>query len=200
MGNQFPSRIRTKLPYVVQFTEATGVSVPYEWVFRGNSIRDPDAEGIGHRPRGVAQFEAVYTNYRVRACKFHAHIQSADNSALSSPIVYLFTDRVNTSLSTTYAQNAQLQEIDKMQYHELGALNTGKGSYVLKSYKTTKSQLQANADPADSSALITADPAQQWYWHLIWNSPDNSTTAKFLTTVRLTYYVEFFNLKQYSSS
>lgn len=200
LGNQFPARVRCHLPYVVTFDNTAGVSPPYEWVFRGNSIRDPDQSGTGHRPRGTAQFQAIYNNYRVYACKFEANIQSSDNAALSAPYVYLFTNRSDTPISNSYNTNSQFQEIDKMQFKMLGALNTGKGTYVLKSTKTSKSQLGANNDPGESSALITADPIQQWYWHLIWNSPDNATSVKCMTTIRLTYYVEFFNQTQYSAS
>jgi len=63
----FPDRLRTNLRY------STVIPVPavahYEYVFKANSLFDPDLTGVGHQPTYFDQLAAIYSQYCVLGCK-----------------------------------------------------------------------------------------------------------------------------------
>jgi len=60
-----PDRMRVVLPYVEQFTlNATAASTD-NYIFRANSLYDPNYSGAGHQPLGYDQWTTFYTNWVV---------------------------------------------------------------------------------------------------------------------------------------
>ncbi len=63
-----PSRFITKMKYVSfgSLTSGTAGVVGGQYVFRLNSVYDPDQTGAGHQPYGFDQLAALYGKYLVR--------------------------------------------------------------------------------------------------------------------------------------
>lgn len=64
----FPAKMRATMRYsqVIELLPTAGVPAPY--LFRANSIFDPDFTGTGHQPYGHDQWQAIYNHYNVRSC------------------------------------------------------------------------------------------------------------------------------------
>lgn len=63
--NPFPLKTIAKLRYceTVRLDATTGSSASY--LFRANSIFDPNFTGVGHQPYGRDTYESIYNHYRV---------------------------------------------------------------------------------------------------------------------------------------
>lgn len=64
-GTPLPQKYLVKMKYVEEIGLVAAASVPGVWVFRLNSIFDPDFTGTGHQPFGRDQLVDFYHRYRV---------------------------------------------------------------------------------------------------------------------------------------
>jgi len=63
----FPNSVRIRLPYVqaVNLANTAGSNVASTWIFRCNSLFDPDLSGGGHQPIGRDVWAGLYNHYNV---------------------------------------------------------------------------------------------------------------------------------------
>lgn len=83
-----PDRTQVELTYFDQFSLNPAVNTPDNYVFRANSLFDPNLTGTGHQPLSYDQWTTFYSNWVVTRCVAKATIMS-------------------TSLSTTAPTNQQ---------------------------------------------------------------------------------------------
>lgn len=78
----FPASQMVKLRYVQEISLDPGVSGSVaSYVFRGNSLFDPDYTGTGHQPMLFDQYSAVYSTYQVLGAKITmSHIPNTANN------------------------------------------------------------------------------------------------------------------------
>lgn len=71
-NDPFPERYKCTLKYSDNFNIATGVSglVGGEYIWRVNSIFDPDYTNVGHQPYGRDQLALLYANYIVTGFEY----------------------------------------------------------------------------------------------------------------------------------
>ncbi len=85
-----PDRISTTLTYVDQFVlNATAASTD-NYVFRANSLYDPNYTGTGHQPLGYDQWTTFYQNWVVTACSVRF--------TMTPPNLSTATPQINNSL------------------------------------------------------------------------------------------------------
>lgn len=69
----FPNKLRLKLQYVdnaeIAYIMNSGSAFEASYVYRGNSIYDPDLTGTGHQPYGVDELYTWYNTYTVFSVK-----------------------------------------------------------------------------------------------------------------------------------
>lgn len=78
MGTGLPQKVLVKHKYVETFT-LTATGVPSSYVFRANSMFDPNLTGVGHQPMYFDQYAALYNHYTVIGSKITFQFTSADN-------------------------------------------------------------------------------------------------------------------------
>ncbi len=61
----FPARVTTRLKYADQITLNPGAGSMASYVFRANSLFDPDFTSTGHQPYGYDQMAQLYNHYTV---------------------------------------------------------------------------------------------------------------------------------------
>ncbi len=188
-----PAPPRMYLPFrystVLTFTTA---ALRQDFVFRGNSLFDPDFTGVGNQPQFYdiwcgASNSSLYARYRVLGSAIKLEInnlQSADPQ-----LIALVPSRNNAGFAAT---SIALSEIPRVRTVTLTPLFGSKSDYVLKHYQDSKHalQVQSAASDQDMQAAYNANPANQWYWHIICQNIAGNLTQKITMNVTLTYYCE----------
>lgn len=95
----FPSNKIVKMRYVDRQVLNPGVSTIGGWVYRANSIHDPDFSGLGHQPLGHDQWEQYYNHYVVLGSKINVKFMyDATNANTGQAVgVYLSDDQTYPS-------------------------------------------------------------------------------------------------------
>lgn len=156
--------------------------------FRGNSINDPDASGIGGQPLGHDQWGAFYEKYLVKSSKIE--VQLLNNSTTSGPgNVLLNLVPMDDLLSRTY------DELSDMQYNKnrfIAPVSAGSnGIYMSHFIGTSKIMGDAILDDL-YEAPFNVNPSEQWYWHLQADAFDGLSAVNLAVKVTMTYYVKLF--------
>lgn len=194
----WPDVTYAKLKYFETFEfKLPATTAPMVQVYRGNSIYDPDLTGSGHQPYGYDVYGGMYKSYYVlgSSISLRCTMGSATNEKTSSVRFYVVPLDVTTPLGQTQGTDTT--------YGETPRIKTATGTYYghnpvyLKHYAHTGTVfgLKPNLinSTADFSALVSANPASEWYWHIYAHTIDTAATAS--TTyveVMMTYYVKFF--------
>jgi len=179
-----------QLKYVVN-TAFAGTS-PQTFVFRGNGPFDPEFAVGGGQPNGYDQWKAFYRRYRVKGCKIEMRAGTeAANNTTGICVTPLNTSAIQTN-PVIYLENTKSKQADNVGtsvgtsamsvYHYMSTAEIRGGPYDLVQYE------------ADLSALVTANPTQEWYWHTTVYNADGSTGAVDCNcNITLTYFVEFYD-------
>lgn len=90
----FPANKIVKMRYVDRQSINPGVSTMGGWIYRANSINDPDYSGMGHQPLGHDEWSNFYNHYVVIGSKISVkYVYSATNANEGQAIgVYLSDD------------------------------------------------------------------------------------------------------------
>lgn len=171
---------------------------PQSRVFRGNSCFDPDFTGVGSQPLGFDQWSAFYRRYRVLGSRI-----IVTSATISSEPTRIAVAPLNTS--GTITQPTTLQESNYIKQSKATGLDTGTSSTMVSNYISTAAIRGAPSDivqyETDLSALISTNPSQQWYWHVM-NYNVNGSVSPIDTNINvdIIYYVEFFDRETLSQS
>jgi len=173
-------------------------AAPQSNVFRGNSVFDPDYSGVGAQPRGFDQWKTLYRRYRVIASKVTARGGTIAASNASGIVV--------TALNTNTVIGNPVDALES-NFAECSKVGTSQGdsSMTVTNYKSTATVRGGPKDlvqyESDLSALVSANPAQQWYWHvLLYNADGTTGTVDSNINVEIIYYVEFYDRETLSQS
>lgn len=194
----FPDRVFIKLNYAERINATSTSGGISQYLFRGNSLFDPNFSGTGHQPYGYDQWANMYSSYRVHGSKFtvkllpitdtNPEIQAA---GLMDAVLVAFSG-INT---LSYVSIDQARE-SPYNRHTLLNRNGSRQGYLkmymstAKMYGVSKVNIQAN----DAYAAGTgANPGNQFQWILIVKSADNLVTITALADVKITYYCELYN-------
>jgi len=207
LGTLIPNRMIVKMPY---FQAATLVASGVAYVdrtFELTSIHDPDVTGTGHRPRMVAQYNALYSYYRVRsvAVRIEMNNLSTDATTGSSQVVGTCVSDFSTAATNlediieSPQTSGYIKNKWKMVNHN--ATSYAPNRYVRKSTFDIDS-LRAAIYPAGGqapniAALYTAvgnNPASYNVYFNVYsgnwaNATDSNTDFDY--NIKLTYEVEY---------
>jgi len=182
----FPSRMRVRLVYSQLNTlTITTTSVGVQ-TFRGNSVFDPDLTGSGGQPYNFDDFAIEYKRYRVRSCKIELQLLNGSATPRGSTTVL-----VPTNSSTTFTTIDDAMSAPHAKFVLMGG-NSGHSQAKITMTRSTKQVL--GEDWGDRfEALVSADPADPWFYQIVTRSNDGSTNEAVSLVSRLTYDVEFFD-------
>lgn len=190
-----PDRYRCKMKY--QF--GVGINaIVVDWIFRGNSVYDPLQSAGGTQPYGFDQLSSLYDRYVVHGSSCEATLVNTSSSVPSKLVVIPATTatsftNIRTPMESPYAKD-----------RSLAPNGSGASMRKIKTYQSTRSirGLVKGAHLIDDEleALVTANPAKEWYWHIITGSLDTGSTSTGQLEVELVFYVDFFKRKQLTAS
>lgn len=192
----FNDRERVTLRYAESFSISTATVAASSYVFSGNGIFDPNVTSTGSQPANFDDFSAIYLRYRVFGSKIvvkHANeIDAADDGVrLIVAPRHTATDIITVptaldALSQPYAKFVVVK------YY-----TTGTPDGTIRSNMTT-SKIMGLSDLEfkgrdDLTALVSAQPSHQWYWHINQSNVNTANTCVTFFTVTIDYDVEFWD-------
>lgn len=182
LRNGFPPLMKVDLHYESLITLAPGTAVA-SYVFRGNSLFDPDYTGTGHQPRYYDQLTPIYGRYKVLASGITVEMI---NGSGNSGAIFAITPNTEIITFTSWQQASELPRSKTSQIVPVAS----RYPFKLASQATTKSicgLLPFQVNDEDWSASVGTNPVQIWYWNVNVASVDESTNVSVSLRVRLKY-------------
>lgn len=188
-GQGIPDSIYVKLVYCEQI-DISALAVSYmPYVFRGNSLHDPNYSGVGHQPLYFDQYAAMYSKYRVLGSAVKLDVI---NNSPTSALFYVCEPNTDlssiTDISTLYEQ-ARAGAPKLVPIAARIASRMKKYCSTRKVCGLTKAQVY---DDTFASSVVTS-PTNVWYWNLLFGSIDAETIPVGHFMIKITYYVQFFD-------
>ncbi len=177
---ELPDSTCVKLVYS-DFRAVVAASSQGFYIYRANSLFDPDFTGVGGQPIGYDQWKVLYQKYRVIAVGIEVEAVSNTDGGVGLLAVG------PSSLSTTFASAEEVAGLR----HSKACVFSDAGKPAKISMLWHISQLYGVSDEVilaedGYAALITANPASQYYIHV--NTEMNTTTGEAMVWTKLTYY------------
>lgn len=195
----FPDRFATRLKYseVTALTPA-GVGVPYVYLFRANSIYDPDYSGVGHQPLGRDELAAVYNKYCVRSFSYVITFSNQSTTDYADVAVVLRPNPSTISLMSTVLETINVKS--GVVGPETGAKNilTIQGSMSIAALRGVSAAKVASEN--DFSALTGYNPVNQPTIQLYAENQNVAAAITVNARVTITYHVEYYDRKALTGS
>jgi len=107
----FPNSMKFNMRYCDNVTIPNHNAGAGPYVFRMNSVFDPDHTSVGHQPRFHDQISAIYSKYCVIGAKAYIELLSSGTSAdqgIGNPTVFAYLDDAATADSRSLEQHIEL--------------------------------------------------------------------------------------------
>lgn len=170
------------------------------YVYRGNSIFDPDYSVGGHQPMGASQMVLMYRSYVVVGSKIQIKVANLQANNRTCTFGVIPTLDVYSPAS---ARSHQAFEQPWMKQTMLGPVLSTIGSGKVSHYMSTSKvfdekpagvQIAPGYSGFTGGNLVGSNPANQWFWNIIaQDSFINQNAGSVLITAQVvvTYYVKF---------
>lgn len=193
----FPDRLRIKFRYSDTINIISTLGNLTDYVFRGNSLFDPDYTSTGHQPFGLDQWNSLYGQYKVYGSSIWVkalnETASGTNDQYSSCIAIVPSTQTAAFPGTTLAGG-----IEELPYARCRVFNNAIGknevSHYMPTHRLVASSAKAVADDDwQYSSAFNSNPLAGWFWHVL-TGPISGTseTVNITYLVRLTYYCELY--------
>jgi len=192
-ADPMPQLWRARLPYssVIALSNAgiTGV-FGTEYVFRLNSLFDPDLTSTGHQPFGFDQLALFYGSYRVHACTVSLEWHSSD----ADDVLCAFTVQSGQNTQSLGGSSLISQERQSVLSRNLPINGENRWKHVetFPIHKITGlPKMMVDFNP-NYAAVNTANPAEQCYLRIaMGSSATTSCTVK--CNVMLVFHVTLYD-------
>jgi len=179
-GNDWiTNKLVNKMEYMTPIYYSS-VSGPTTYIFRGNSIYDPDQTGTGTQPLGFSSLASIYSVYECPRSSIKAEF--INNTAV--PVWLTICPVVSTGDAVTYFNSSGRP----------GA----KSIYCTSNNSTQHGVLYNSARTFDMTGLpdgendcrgnVTGNPASQWYWQVIMTPCDGASVVSGVLNIKLVYH------------
>jgi hypothetical protein len=183
----FPDRYVTTLVY--EDTESITSTNNYaSYVYRGNSVYDPDYSGVGHQPTGFDNLATLYSRYRVLSSDITI---SALNNIGTTPAVAVIVP--NTEILTYTNANEFKESLRARKTTTIPV--AGYGTRTVRHRCSSGAVLGLNRTEAyneGTASEVTTNPVHLWYWNVVAVNM-LSVGVNLTIDVRIKYRVEFFD-------
>lgn len=187
-----PPMFMTKLVWVENNrTLAIGGAVDGgEYIYRGNSIYDPDYTGAGRTAAGHTELATIYSYYKVIGSRITVKCTPGTLTNTARLVVYPYR---SGATSTTAA------EINVVPNQVSTDITSDPVTKKVTSYCRSNILFGTRGLDEDSySAQMSANPNHGWFWHV---ALAGTASDSCMITVQIEYYTVFFNLlKTYGAS
>lgn len=189
---------KTKMNYTAinAFTLATATTVSY--IFRLNSLYDPDYSGAGGQPYYHDQFSLLYKYYRVYGCKVTVKISSScnTNNVFHPTVSLMAADQPTGPPSIQQVINSRKSMFRNLVTNQPAAVFSR--YYSIADVMGVPKSVVANDDRYNAST--GADPNNVAYLFVHFCNNDTASPVNFTYEVKLTYYTRYYGLLYPSAS
>lgn len=189
-------KMKTRMRYneCVSITPVTSQSAGY--VFRCNSLMDPNATGVGHQPRGYDQLMTLYDHYTVIGAKITARI--FNSSTQPATIGIAIKDE-----STPYTDPEDYMESRVLTTRTLGARGAGEATNATLSMAVNPNKFLGISNPLASAFVrggLAVNPAEMCYFHIFAYDPSGDTPGTISIDVTIDFTAVLTEPKQPTKS
>lgn len=171
--------LMNKMEYMEQVFY-TAVTSPQVYVFRGNSIFDPNQTGTGTQPLGMANLSAIYTYYECPSS--FIRVEFINNTSI--PCWITITPVVNAIDVNTY-NSSQGRPGGRNKYCEG---NQGRQHTIITNRCSNKKMRDAINGTGDTRTTIGTNPTDQWYWSISIQPCDFASVISGVLNIKLIYH------------
>lgn len=192
-GIGIPSTYFTKLKYTVQYNAGSVGSPFIEYLFRMNSVFDPEFALGGGQPMYYDQITAMYRSYCVFGSGINLTFTQKTNTT-EAAFIKCGVYPIETSNSASGVSEAI--ERDNCVYAQLGPNTGDQGIVNMNAFAKPYAVLgRGKFEKEDDTmcALVSSNPVQQCLWHVFLGTNDGLTSVNAYIEITLTYYVKFFD-------
>lgn len=194
----FPSELTTKIRYTENLIMTSTSSSISKYVFRMNSIFDPDFTSTGHQPLYHDQLAALYTQYTVLGSKLTVQFaQLPSPIANAQPSGPVTVGVIAESTGTTDSLLTTLEENNFSKSKSL--LPAGNGDVWLTSTYSPE-LLGLDAEDDTIGASFGANPSNGWFCTVFVCETNGSTAVSVNAKVQIEYTVRCKKLIDISGS
>lgn len=189
-----PDVMHVKLTYCENRTiNALGGGV---YVYRGNSINDPDLTGVGHQAMGHDEWATLYRRYKVTGSKITVIGTTTDTG--ETPI-YAVTPMTQSAALGAF-ESYQEQEYSKMA--AVGRIGTGFIPNQTVNFMSTRRMRGIyEVDDEDYAALMGNNPTKEWFWHIAYaDTGKSSADVTINISIKLEYWCALYDRQQLEQS
>jgi len=154
-----------KLKYGDRFTLDAGAATPALYVFRANSIYDPNYTGTGHQPLSHDEWSVFYNHYIVIGAKIKVTFMARSASSVTGPALCSVSLHAGATSST--ASDTAIIENAKNAWGFCGGVYSKSHLNLTKTYSPKTFFGKKVIQVGDTSgAQFGANPAEEAYWHI----------------------------------
>ncbi len=154
-------------------------------VFSLNGMFDPNVTGTGVQPLGFDQWAAFYTQYQVLSSSIKVVTVNNSGAVPAATIVY-------PSHVVTAATNLQMATEQPYSRRTVQQVNTSNSVKTIKNYMSVRKIEGRSTDSVNFTALFSANPSAQRFWHVVTGSLNESSAANQFIDVTIVYYAKLF--------
>jgi hypothetical protein len=190
-----PSR-RVTLDYSADATFSSAAGTAELLVFRGNSGYDPEYTTTGAQPFLWDQMSAMYLSYFVHASRIN--VQTYDVN--STPATGIWKVGMAPSFIATDFSGISPEDLGEVPGGRYKVMNYHEADITKNTFSTQISTAALAGIPnhimqpgnVDWSANVTANPSKAWYWSVVAQPADESSSATLDARIKLQYDVTFY--------
>lgn len=192
VNSPFPNVRTVVLRYCTNFNLDAAAGVVSKWLFRANSVYDPDYTGAGHQPYGFDQLSAIYNHYEVISSYITVTATPSSPGAVAAHEVVGIALKDDT---TTESNLDTLREAKNTKWDILSAYGKLRVSNSYNRRKYFPNEFQA------LGSAVTTNPSEEMYF-LVWSSHqrDDTEPGGLYCMATIDYRVKFWELKDLGQS
>lgn len=158
MPHIMPDRALVRMPYTTTIAYNLTGSIYQEYTYRGNSIFDPDASGVGGQPLGFDQWNAFYNLYEVSASSIKVELVNTTVSQL----------RLALRPSNALGNQTDIDFVASLPYSKVKVMSDRAGDTFRLSNRLSTSVIRGQATGllTNNQSALNTNPQVQWYWHV----------------------------------
>ena len=154
-------------------------------VFSANGLFDPDITAAGSQPQSFDEFAAFFQRYRGNACFIRVTYINLDSDSVD--IVTVPSSGASVYATIRDAASAPMAK------HDLLAPSGSAGDRKIHTMYISPKKFQGWKDYTDDqTALVTANPTDQAYYH-IYSGQNDASAVTVDVIVDLIYYAKFYD-------
>lgn len=167
----FPRKQKIRMRYNVSFLLNPSNVTTVAYVFRANSIFDPDFSSVGHQPLGHDQWQQFYSTYVVIGSKITCSVLHDESAPKANAIVGVLLNDVSSLPTTTVTT---LQEQGLGSWRNLQGIQNGKPVILSQAFSAKKffdvANIKDNQDRIGAS-FGSDPPAAGDAYYIVWAAP-----------------------------